>query len=444
MNDVPNIVTNLPGPNATRLIEADRRYGSPTNTRQFPLFINNANGMTIRDVDDNKFLDFVAAIAVCTAGHCHPDIVKAIHDTSLKFTHFSAVDFYHTPQMELARKLCEIAPGNNERRVFYASSGAEAVEAALKLARYKTKRPCFISFLGAFHGRTFGALSVSGSKALHRKNFAPLLQGVTHIPFGYCYRCPYNLKVENCGLACVYFLENTIFKTIVPPEEVAAIIVEPIQCESGYIVPPPNFHKALKKITEKHGILFIADEVQTGSGRTGKMFGIEHWDVVPDMLVLGKGIASGMPLAAMIADKELMVWEPGAHATTFGGNPISCAAASATIRLLEKSLIENAKETGAYLLNELRSISPKHRLIGDVRGKGLLVGVEIVKDRATKQDATDERNTVLQKCFQKGLIVRECGSSSIRFSPPLIVKKAHVDNAVEIFDAALSDVEQKG
>ena len=401
MNSVPNIITNIPGPNAIRLMEEDKQYGSPTNTRQFPLFIKKANGVTIQDVDNNIFLDFVAAIAVCTAGHCYPDIVKAIHETSLQFTHFSAVDFYHPPQVVLAKKLCKIAPWDKERRVFYASSGTEAVEDALKLARYKTKRPHFISFLGAFHERTFGALSISGSKALHRKYFSPLLQRVAHIPFGYCYRCPYNLELKSCDLAFIYFLENTIFKMIVPPEEVAAIIVEPIQCESGYVIPPPGFHSELKKIAEKYGILLIVDEIQTGSGRTGKMFCIEHCEVIPDMIVLAKGIASGMPLVAMIADKDLMIWEPGAHATTFGGNPISCEAAIATIRLLEDSLIENAKQMGAYILDELQGIGKKHR------------------------------------------IVRECGRNVIRFFPPLIIEKSHVDKAVEIFDVALSEVDRK-
>ncbi len=434
---IPLIKTPLPGPNAQKLIQQDEQYTSPSYTRVYPLAVDHASGTHVYDVDGNAFLDFTAGIAVVATGHCHPNVVSAIHYQSSKLLHMSGTDFYYKSQADLAQKLAEISPGSSKKKILFTNSGAEAVEAAFKLARYHTKRQHMIAFIGAFHGRTLGALSLTGSKIVQVENFAPLVPEVTHIGYGYCYRCPYNLTYDSCKIACVSYLEEVLFKTIVSPKEVAAIIVEPIQGEGGYIVPPPEYHPMLKKICEKYGILYIADEVQTGMGRTGKMFAIEHWGVEPDMICLAKGIASGMPLGALIARDDVMTWAEGSHASTFGGNPVSCAAALETIRLLEQGLLKNTEEVGKFLLNTLMQLKEKHPSLGDVRGKGLMVGVEIVKDRSTKTKAQKERNQIIQDAFQKGLLLLSCGESAIRFSPPLVVTKEEVEIACDIFDQVI-------
>ncbi len=433
----PFIKTTLPGPNAQKIIQQDEQYTSPSYTRVYPLVVDHATGTHIHDVDGNIFLDFTAGIAVTATGHCHPNVVSAIHYQSSKLLHMSGTDFYYKAQSDLAQKLSEISPGSSKKKVLFTNSGAEAVEAAFKLARYHTKRQHMIAFIGAFHGRTLGALSLTGSKIVQVENFAPLVPEVTHIGYGYCYRCPYHLTYGSCDIACVNYLEEILFKTIVSPKEVAAIIVEPIQGEGGYIVPPPEYHPMLKKICEKYDILFIADEVQTGMGRTGKMFAIEHWEVEPDVICLAKGIASGMPLGALIAREDIMTWAEGSHASTFGGNPVSCAAALETIRLLEQGLIQNAEKVGTFLLTRLSRSKEKYPHIGDVRGKGLMVGVEIVKDRATKEKFPQERNRIIQEAFQKGLLLLGCGESAIRFSPPLVVTEEEVEIACSIFDQVL-------
>jgi 4-aminobutyrate aminotransferase len=346
----------------------------------------------------------------------------------------SGTDFYYGPQADLAKKLAEIAPGDGTKRVFFTNSGAEAVEAAFKLARYHTKRKHMIAFFGAFHGRTMGALSLTASKVTQRAGFAPLIPEVTHIDYPNPYR-PFG--------DCLDQLENKVFKMTVSPDEVAAIVVEPIQGEGGYIVPPPEFHQRLKAIAERHGILYIADEVQSGMGRTGKMFAVEHWGVEPDILCLAKGIASGMPLGAIVASEEIMDWPPGSHASTFGGNPVSCAAALETIALLEEELIDNAAEVGSYLLGRLRDLATRHKLIGDVRGKGLMIGVELVRDRQTKEPAIAERNAIVQECFQRGLLLLGCGTSGIRFSPPLVIDGQDAETAVSIFAEALTELSSR-
>lgn len=434
---IPLMKTPLPGPNAQKIIQQDEQYTSPSYTRIYPLVVDHASGVHIHDVDGNIFLDFTAGIAVTATGHCHPNVVSAIHYQSSKLLHMSGTDFYYKAQSDLAQKLAEISPGASKKKILFTNSGAEAVEAAFKLARYHTKRQHMIAFIGAFHGRTLGALSLTGSKIVQVENFAPLVPEVTHIGYGYCYRCPYNLVYDSCEIACVSYLEETLFKTIVSPKEVAAIIVEPIQGEGGYIVPPPEYHPMLKKICEKHGILYIADEVQTGMGRTGKLFAIEHWGVEPDIICLAKGIASGMPLGALIAREDIMTWAEGSHASTFGGNPVSCAAALETIRLLEQGLLRNAEEVGKFLLDQLMLLKEKHPCMGDVRGKGLMVGVEIVKDRSTKTKAPQERNKLIQDSFQRGLLLLSCGESAIRFSPPLVVTKEEVEIACDIFDKVI-------
>jgi 4-aminobutyrate aminotransferase len=456
---VPFLQTDLPGPKGRELIAKDEQYTSPSYTRVYPLAVERGYGAVIEDVDGNRFLDFTAGIAVCATGHCHPRVVAAIQQQAAKLLHMSGTDFYYAPQGDLAKKLAEIAPGSGAKRVFFTNSGAESVEAAFKLARYNTGRQHMIAFFGAFHGRTMGALSLTGSKVVQRRGFAPLIPLVSHIDYANCYRCgnrvqgsgfrvqqsenqagssePRTLNPEpSCCLDSLNQLED-LFKRTVAPQEVAGIIVEPIQGEGGYIVPPPEFHRELRRICDQHGILYIADEVQSGMGRTGKMFALEHFGVVPDIVCLAKGIASGMPLGAIIARAEIMDWGPGSHASTFGGNPVSCVAALETIKLLEEGLMQHAHVVGQHLKGRLIELMGKHQLIGDVRGLGLMVGMELVRDRTTKEHASTERDEVVQACFRKGLLMLGCGMSTLRFCPPLVVTKEQCDVAVGIIDEVL-------
>jgi 4-aminobutyrate aminotransferase len=436
----PQIKTPLPGPLAKKLIKQDNSYVSPSYTRVYPLVAEKAKGLWIHDVDGNLFLDFTSGIAVNATGHCHPHVVKAITDQAKRLLHMSGTDFYYSPQILLAEKLADLAPGRSAKKVYFGNSGAEAVEAAFKLARWHTKRELNIAFFGAFHGRTMGALSLTASKTIQKKHYNPLVPGITHIPYGYCYRCAYNLTYPQCGLHCVHWVEDTLFRTTMPAEEVAAIFVEPIQGEGGYIVPPPEFHKELYKIAKKYGILYVADEVQSGMGRTGKMFAMEHFGVVPDIIALAKGIASGLPLGAMIASAKIMNWEAGSHASTFGGNPLSCRAAMATIELLENNLMKNAATQGERLLKGLFELQDKFGCMGDVRGKGLMVAVELVKDRQTKKPATEWRGQIIKKAFEKGLLLLGCGENSIRFSPSLTLNSDEVDACLSIFEESVKEV----
>jgi 4-aminobutyrate aminotransferase len=402
--------------------------------------VKEAQGVWVRDADDNVFLDFTSGIAVCATGHCHPRVVQAIKDQADRLLHMSGTDFYYEPQIVLAKKLASLALGEGVKRTYFGNSGAEAVEAAFKLARYHTRRELNIAFFGAFHGRTMGALSLTASKTIQRRHYYPVVPGITHIPYAYCYRCPYNLCYPQCGLYCVHWVEDTLFRTTMPPEEVASIFVEPIQGEGGYIVPPAEFHKELYKIAKKYNILYVTDEVQSGMGRTGKMFAMEHFGVAPDIMALAKGIASGMPLGATIARAEIMDWEAGSHASTFGGNPVSCQAALATIQLLEESLMANAAVQGEKMIQKLRDMQKSHECMGDVRGKGLMIGVELVKDRATKERASEWRNKLVRRAFEKGLLLLGCGENTIRFCPPLIVTEEDVDLCLMIFEDALQEV----
>lgn len=438
--NVPSLNTELPGPDGKALIAADEQVTSPSYTRDYPLTVARGSGSTIEDLDGNLFLDFTAGIAVCSTGHCHPRIVKAIQQQAERLIHMSGTDFYYGPQAELAKKLASIMPGDGDKRVFFTNSGAESVEAAFKLARYHTGRHQLIAFRGAFHGRTLGALSLTGSKIIQREGFAPLVPGVTHIGYPNCLRCPLRSQQADCCYQCFDELE-TLFATTVSPREVAAIVVEPIQGEGGYIVPPADFHPRLKAIAEEHGILYVVDEVQAGMGRTGKMLAIEHWGVEPDIICLAKGIASGMPLGAVVARAEVMNWPPGSHASTFGGNPVSCAAALETIALLEEELIENAAVMGRLLHGKLEALCDKHPTIAEVRGKGLMIGVELVADQDSLQPAADLRNAVVNRCFEKGLLLLGCGTNSVRFSPPLIIGKPEIETAVRIFSEALGELE---
>jgi len=430
----PTILTELPGPEAKKVLVKDRQFISQSYTRVYPLVVKKAQGVWVEDVDSNRFLDFTSGIAVCNTGHCHPQIVAAIRRQAEQLIHMSGTDFYYEAQSNLAGKLAEIMPGPKEKRVFFGNSGAEAIEAALKLARYHTKRSRIIAFLGAFHGRTMGALSLTASKVIQERGFSPLVPGITHVPYAYCYRCPVHSAYPGCGCACVEWIREDLFKRSLPPEEVAAIFVEPIQGEGGYIVPPPEFHQKLFKLARDFGILFVVDEVQTGMGRTGKMLGIEHWDLIPDIVALAKGIASGMPLGAMVSQSEVMTWIPGSHASTFGGNPISCQAALATIELLQGGLIQNAASMGDYILGQLRELQKRFPLIGDIRGKGLMIGVELVKDPVTKEKAVEERNRIIQACFEKGLLILGCGENVFRLIPPLIITRKEADTALTILE----------
>ena len=411
---VPFIHTTLPGPKAKQAIALDRRFTSPSYTRYIPLAVKSALMCTVEDLDGNRFLDFTAGIAVNNCGHCHPQIVAAIREQAGKLLHMCGSDYYNEPQARLAQRLCELFPGKSPTRVFFTNSGAESIEAAFKLARYHTGRQRVIAFLGAFHGRTFGALSLTGSKITQRAHFAPLVPEVEHVPYG-----------------DVAFIRDRLFKQTVPPDEVAAIFVEPLQGEGGYIVPPKEFLPELRKLCDKHKILLVADEVQSGFGRTGKMFCIEHSRVEPDILCLAKGIASGMPLGAMVAKESVMTWEQGAHGSTFGGNPVSCCAALTSIDLIENQYMENARVVGELLMQRLRELQvrfPKH--VGEVRGRGLMVGMDIVT--AGNKPARELREQLVDDAYYAGLLLLGCGEATIRFCPPLCITAKEIETGVGI------------
>jgi 4-aminobutyrate aminotransferase len=432
---VPLIQTDLPGPKARDLLERDHRYVSPSYTRGYPLVVERGSGAVIEDVDGNLFLDFTAGIAVTATGHCHPEVVAAITDQANKLIHMSGTDFYYEPQIELAQRLAELAPGHSPKKVFFTNSGAEALEAALKLARWHTERSRAIAFLGAFHGRTYGAMSLSGSKVVHRRGFSPLVPDIHHVPYP---RGPEALNNPDYGRHCVAQIEETIFKRIAPPEEVAAVFVEPIQGESGYHVPPPDFLPALREMCDRYRILLVADEVQAGMGRTGTLFAVEHWGVEPDIICLAKGIASGMPLGAMIAKSDVMDWPSGSHASTFGGNPVSCRASLATLDLLEREYNANAARRGEQLRQALVKLQRQHPEIGEVRGLGLMVAIDLIKDggRGTLDAAL--RDQVVQNAFHQGLLLLGCGEAAIRFCPPLCITAEQVETAVRILAGVLA------
>jgi len=432
-----------PGPKARRWVCRDRRVLSPSLTRVYPLVVAKAAGATVTDVDGRRYLDFTSGIAVTGTGHCHPDVVDAIVRQAGSLIHMSGTDFYYPSEIRLAEWLVELAPGRRAKQCFLANSGAEATEAAMKLARYATRRPYFVAFFGGFHGRTYGAMSLSASKPVHKQGFGPLVPGVAHVPYADCYRCPYGLTPDRCNFHCVRVIEEEVFRHTVPPEEVAAIVVEPIQGEGGYVVPPDGYLTALQTLARKYGVLLMVDEIQTGMGRTGRMWGCDHDGVAPDLMMTAKGIASGLPLGAMIADARLMRWPSGAHANTFGGNPVACEAALATLRLLTGGLIEQGAAVGRYLLDRCRELQARHRLIGDVRGRGLMIGLDLVSDRERKTPAVKERNRVIERCFQRGLLVLGCGRSVLRLAPPLIITRRQADDAVSLLDEVIGDVERR-
>jgi 4-aminobutyrate aminotransferase len=427
--EVPSIRTALPGPRAQALLDRDQQYTSPSYARIYPLVVARGSGAVIEDVDGNRFLDFTAGIAVTSTGHCHPHVVAAIQDQAAKLIHMSGTDFYYQPQIDLAQHLAESAPGDSPKRVFFTNSGAEALEAALKLARWHSGRSRAIAFLGAFHGRTYGAMSLSGSKLVHRRGFSPLVPDIHHVPYPHVSR---ERKQADLGRRFVEHIEETILKRVASPDEVAAVFVEPIQGEGGYHVPPPDFLPALRELCTRHGILLVADEVQTGMGRTGKLFAVEHWNVEPDIICLAKGIASGMPLGAMIAAEKVMDWPPGSHASTFGGNPVSCRAALATLELLAQGYTANAAQRGEQLRLGLEHLQRRFAEIGDVRGLGLMVAMDLVKDRERLTPDPGLRDEVVQDAFRSGLLLLGCGESAVRFCPPLCIGAEQVERALQI------------
>jgi 4-aminobutyrate aminotransferase len=436
---VPHIVTELPGPRAREVIARDRARVSTSYTRDYPFVIAKGRGAVVEDVDGNVFLDCTAGIAVASTGHAHPDVVQAITEQAQKFLHMSGTDFYYELQARLGEEIADIVPMAGPHRSFFSNSGTEATEAALKLAKFATGRFNVIAFLGSFHGRSMGSLSLTASKVRQRQGFGPMVPGVYHAPYPDPYRS--GLSPDATVDRCIDFIEGQLFVHLVSPDDVAAIVVEPIQGEGGYIVPPNSFLERLRAIATQHGIQLIVDEVQSGMGRTGRMFAIEHAGVAPDIITIAKGIASGLPLGVTAAPSILMgTWPPGAHASTFGGNPVACAAALATIKLLRESLVKNAEVVGAYLLDGIRALMDKHPLIGDVRGRGLMIGVELVRDRKTKERATAERDALVQACFRRGLLVLGAGRNAVRLSPPLVLSKQEADIAVRILDEALTSI----
>ncbi len=441
----PKLRCPLPGPKAKAAVEADRRWISPSYTRSYPLVARRGHGVRVEDLDGNEFLDFAAGIAVVSTGHCHPQVVAAIQKQAAELIHISGTDFFHEPLTDLAERLSAISPMPGPHRFFYGNSGAEAVECALKLARYHTGRQQVIAFLGAFHGRTMGALSLTASKPQQKRRFAPLVPGVTHVPFPNAYRAGVEgaKAIEDYNLNCARYIEERLFKTILPPEEVAAIFVEPVQGEGGYVVAPDNFLRELRAICDRHGILLVADEVQSGAGRTGKWWAIQHSGVEPDIVCMAKGIASGMPLGVCMSRAAIMDWVPGSHASTFGGNPVCLAAAQATIDVLEGGAIANAARVGEFILDRLRGWKKSHPMIGDVRGRGLMIGIEIVKDKAKREPAAAVRDRAVTLAFERGLLVLGCGENSIRLCPPLIVSEQEADVALDILEDALSAAEKE-
>lgn len=437
----PNIKTKLPGPNAARIVKQDDEAISPSYTRSYPMVAKRGRGCIVEDVDGNEFLDFAAGIAVCSTGHCHPEVVAAIQKQAAELIHISGTDFYYESMVELASEISRIAPMPGPHKVYFGNSGTEAVEAALKLARYHTRRQQIIAFYGAFHGRTMGSLSLTASKPQQRRRFAPLVPGVTHVPYPDVYRRPAGIDAKEFAVSCARYIEEVLFQTTVPPEEVAAIFVEPVQGEGGYRVAPPEFMRELRRICTQHGILLVCDEVQSGSGRTGKWWAVQHAGVEPDIITIAKGIASGMPLGITVSRADIMDWVPGSHASTFGGNPVSIASALATIKVLEREGIPNAKEVGSYIMERLRDWPSRHAMVGDVRGLGLMIGVEIVKDKTSKARAGEERDRIVDLAFERGVLLLGCGPNSVRLAPPLIVTKEQADIALDVLEDCLSSVE---
>jgi len=434
---MPHINTPLPGPNARALLERDAKVVSPSYPRDYPFVMSHGKGVEVWDVDGNRFLDFAAGIAVCSTGHSHPRVVQAIKDAADQFIHISS-DYWHERQVQLGERINALNPMGQSVQSFFCQSGTEAVEGALKLARFVTGRTRFIGFLGGFHGRTMGSLAFTSSKYTQQKGFFPTMPGVTHVPYPNNYR-PL-LAGDDQGTAVLSYIEKVLFASNVPPSEVAAILIEPIQGEGGYLIPPDGFLQSLRALCDRHGILLICDEVQSGVGRTGKMFAIEHFGVAPDIMTLAKGLGSGMPIGMVVAKRSIMEkWQRGAHGNTYGGNPLCCAAALATLDLVEQEYCANAARIGEYFIERLRALETKYDCIGNVRGKGLMIGFELVQERSTKTPATKLCDAVIQRAFHNGLLLLSCGQSTIRFMPPLLITREHVDEALALLTTSMDE-----
>ncbi|HMK83705.1 MAG TPA: acetyl ornithine aminotransferase family protein [Candidatus Bathyarchaeia archaeon] len=438
---LPKIIVTPPGPKARELLKKDADVISSSIIRCYPLVAESGSGCIVKDVDGNEFIDFNSGLIVLAVGHSHPRVVKAIKEQAEKLIHYSWTDFYYKPIIDYGTRLIEITPGSYQKRVFFSNSGAEANEAAMKVARWHTRKPLFLAYTGSFHGRSFGTMSLSGSKPVQRRHFFPLVSEVTHVPYPYCYRCPFGLKYPDCNMWCVDFIEEEVLKKFHPPEDTAAMFIEPIQGEGGYIVPPEDYFQRLKKILDKYNILMVDDEIQTGMGRTGKWLAIEHWGITPDIITLSKSLASGVPIGATISRAEIMDWESGSHANTLGGNPIACAAGLQVIEIIkEEKLLENATKQGTYLAKRLKEMQHEYTIIGDVRGRGLMVGAELIKDQETKEPASEEVTTIINKCFRRGLAIISAGKSTIRFAPPLIITRDLIDAGLDVFEGAVKEV----
>jgi 4-aminobutyrate aminotransferase len=435
--DYPSITTPVPGPKARRVVERDAAFASSCYIKEYPLVIARGTRAMIEDVDGNRFLDFMAGIAVASTGYGHPKVTAAVKDAADRFLHICGSDFYFEGLADLFERLATLAPGPSRKRVFLSNSGAEAVDGAIKLARNSTRRAGLIAFKGAFHGRTYGAMSLTSSKVKQHAGFGPMLPEVYHVPYANPYRCECGQAHADCHIHSIAAIEE-LFARQVDPSDVAAIFVEPIQGEGGYIVPPPQFLPALRELCDRHGILLVCDEIQCGVGRTGKMWATEFAGIEPDILLAAKGLASGMPLGAIIAKESVTKWENGAHGSTFGGNPVSCAAALATLDVVEQELLPKIPALGEKLLGAMRELATKHPAIGDVRGKGLMVGVELVKDRGTREPAPELAHAVVERAFKEGLLILTCGRSVLRLAPPLVIDERDIEIAVAIIDRALT------
>ncbi|MFI5249672.1 MAG: acetyl ornithine aminotransferase family protein [Gemmatimonadales bacterium] len=434
----PRIVVPPPGPRARAVVDRDAAWTSTSYIKEYPLVVARGAGAMIEDVDGNRYLDFMAGIAVASTGYGHPAVIAAIKDAADRFLHICGSDFYYEGMAALCERLAKLAPGSDKKRVFLTNSGTEAVEGAIKLARNSTGRAGLVAFKGAFHGRTYGAMSLTSSKARQHAGFGPLLPEVYHVPFGYCYRCEFGKVYPSCELYCVSAIERDLFARQIDPSDVAAIFVEPVQGEGGYVVPPDGYLAALRALCDKHGILLVCDEIQCGIGRTGRMFASEHAGIEPDILLTAKGLGSGMPIGAIIARESVMHWKTGAHGSTFGGNPVCCAAALATLDVVERELIANARAMGERLMAGVRRLASRHPAIGDVRGLGLMIGIEFVQDQTTREPATDLVDALVQRAFGQGLLLLGCGRSTLRLAPPLVVDAADIDTGLAIIDECLT------
>jgi len=437
----PIIVVTPPGPNAQKIITRDHALLSSSLSRTAPLVGVETQGVWVKDIDDNVYLDFGSGIAVANVGHRHPEVTKAIIEQAQKCDHVNSCDYYTIPQVEFADSLTKVMPWKPSKRFFFGNSGTEAVECAIKLARRHSHRLNFLGYIRSFHGRTIGSLAFTSTSTKARKHFGPLMPGVTLVPYPYCYRCPFGLTYPDCGLHCLSYIEEHILNYVVSPDEVAGILLEPLLGAGGYVAPPEEYWPKIRELCDRHDILFIDDEVQTGFARTGKMWACEHWNIEPDIMCMSKAVAAGLPMGVCAAKGEVMDWEEGAHENTLGGNPIIISAAKAVLNIITRDrLWENAERMGYYLLKRLLEFQNKYDIIGDVRGKGLMIGVELVKNRRTKDAAIEERDALILNAFKKGLLLLGAGPCSIRLAPPLILTSEQADVGLELFEESLKEI----